>query len=640
MFQRHFKTAISLLQTANSPLATIPMPSFSLPCAVLAAVLCASDPSLVQALTDPATPPAEPLPVPTSAPVTDIDATLKAKTPGLNAAEVYAILAGEIAGRRGEMGVAFSHYLKAAQLTRSSKLAELAVRTAISSKDYPSAEQGVRLWLELAPDAPAAHQLAALLRLESDDREGALIHLVRFVELTEGTDASVYGKVASIIERAPNPERRLPLMQALVEHFPQSADAQQALAILAASASRFEIATAAARRALELRPNWDQPRTFLVKLLLAQDKRDEARQMLETFVGQNPDDQSLRMLYGQFLVEEQAFSDAREVFEHILIQHPDAPDVLFAVGVLSLQLNDPNSARIYFTRLYDTGERKDEAAFYLGQAAERAQDVHAALTWYEKVTDFKFSDAQVRIAFLRAKSGEVKRAREILQQLRGSSPEDAVALYLIEAEILNEVGQADEATAVFNTALEIYPDDSGLLYARALHAVERGQLTLAEKDFTRLIAADPGNADALNALGYTLADRTDRYGEAKTYIEKAYAIKPDEPAILDSMGWVNYRLGDYDAALGYLRRALDKLDDGEIAAHLGEVLWTMGRQTDAWKVWDAALQTHPGHAYLQEVTARHRALKTETQPESGSQHTKPGQASPPDTKPQQSTVKP
>ncbi|AFL75993.1 tetratricopeptide repeat protein [Thiocystis violascens] len=579
--------------------------------AVLAAVAVLSCSAPVLALTDPAPPASEPATVPP--PVTENAPQVvepRAEMPGLDAEQVYAILVGEIAGRRGDMATAFLYYLRAAQLTKAPRMAELAVRAAISADDDEAAGRGVRLWLELAPETPEVHQVAAFLRIKAGDREGALIHLVRLVELTEGADESVFEQAADIIARAPSPDTRLALMEALAGRFPESADAQQSLAMVAANVSRFDVADRAARRALELRPDWNQPRLFLVRLLLSQGKRDEARRLLEEFVERSPDDHGLHMLFGQFLVEEHEFATARDVFEQLLSNRPKAPDVLFAVGILSLQLDDLSGARIYFTRLFETGERQDDAAFYLGQTAERAEDARAAIEWYDKVKGANLADAQVRMAFLRAKAGEVAQAREILNRLRGDSPDDAIALYLVEAEILDEVGRVDEAMSVFGAALEIHRDDRDLLYARGLYAVEHGQLQLGEQDFLRILASDPEHADTLNALGYTLADRTDRYQEALGYIEKAYALKPEEPAILDSMGWVHYRLGQYEVALDYLRRALDSMDDGEIAAHLGEVLWAMGQQAEAWSVWEAALRAHPEHEYLRQVVGRHRVSET------------------------------
>ncbi|SDW07846.1 tetratricopeptide repeat protein [Thiocapsa roseopersicina] len=564
---------------------------------------------------DPASSP-ESTPAPAGPPQPERSADTQADRPeadaaglsgGLDADQIYAVLVAEIAARRGDMDTAFTYYLEAADLTKDPRLTELAVRSAITAGNDAATEQGLRRWLDLDPTSTGAHQMGAFSRIKANDHEGALMHLMRLVQLSPDDPDAAFGQAAAIISRAPTPAARVGLMQALADQFPQSAHAQQSLAMVAASASQLEIADAAARRALELSPEWNKPRLFLVKLLISSDKRGEARSLLEEYLALSPDDQVLRMLYGQLLVEEEEFSSARDVFQRLLDNRPKEPDVLFAVGVLSLQLEDTEGARIYFTRLYETGERRDEAAFYLGQVEERAENPEAALAWYGKVKGTNSVDAQIRTALLSAKGGDIRRAREILQQLRDRGPDNAVLLYLVETEILESVGRPDEAMAIFDSALQAFPDDENLLYARALSAVKLDRIVLAEQDLRRIIEIDPEHADALNALGYTLADRTDRYAEAKGYIEKAYALKPDEPAILDSMGWVHYRLGDYETALDYLRRALEHLSDGEIAAHLGEVLWAMNRREEALEVWEAAAKEHPDHGYLKEVMGRHRA---------------------------------
>jgi len=545
-------------------------------------------------------------PAPVASPPVVTKPTVPKPVAGWTPDQVYHVLVAEVAGRRGDGRRAFEHYLQAAELTRSPDLAELAVRAAISAGDDSAAGTAMTLWLALAPSTPDAHQVAALLRLKAKDHEGALIHLQRLVELSGEGGEMAFAKAAAIVSRLPTPDERLGLMEALVERFPESADAHQSLAMLAAGVSRHEIAQQAARRALELRPDWNAPQLFLVRLLLSDDKRPEARALLESFVEANPGDRALKMLYGQLLVDEREFATARLIFEQMLRDHPKDPDVLFAVGILSLQLEDLAGARLHFGRLYETGQRQDEAAFYLGQTAERAEDIATALDWYARVSGASANDARVRLAFLRAKRGEVTQAREILQRMRDQSPDNALALFMVEAEILDEVERPDEARAVYDEALAVFPDDDTLLYARGLHAMKLGQIELGERDLRRIIEADPEHADALNALGYTLADQTDRFEEALELIERAHALKPEEPAILDSLGWVYYRLGDLERALDYLQQANDQLVDGEIAAHLGEVLWALGRHTQAWAVWDKAMEADPEHAYLREVVGRHR----------------------------------
>jgi len=527
---------------------------------------------------------------------------------------VYSVLAGQVAKQRGEYRAAFTHFLDAARLARHPELAELAARAALTLDDMAAVQEAADAWLDLDPDSIGAHQLAAYARLEADDVRAATEHLRRIIALAAREGEDGYGQAARLVSKLKVPDRRLKLMETLTSEEPESADAWFARAVVAAGADRHQDAVDAARRASELRPDWNQPRIFLVQLLLSHGDRKEARKTLEGFVTASPNDHGLRLLYAQLLVDEQEFSLARDVFEHMLRNTPKEPDVLFALGVLSLQLEDLEAARDYFIQLRDTGERQDDSAYYLGQVEELAENSETALSWYRKVEGEHARDARVRIAQMRAEQGNVQRAQEILQQLRDQWPEDAPMLYLIEAAILAERDLSHEAMEVYDEALDAFPDNPDLLYARGLHALSLNRLDIMESDFKAIIAKDPDHADALNALGYSLADQTERFSEALSYIERALTLKPDDPAVLDSMGWVQFRLGNLEKARDYLRRALDAMPDGEIAAHLGEVLWSMGRRDEAWRTWEDALSREPDHAYLLRVIGRHRVTRTDSRP--------------------------
>jgi tetratricopeptide (TPR) repeat protein len=275
-------------------------------------------------------------------------------------------------------------------------------------------------------------------------------------------------------------------------------------------------------------------------------------------------------------------------------------------------LKDIDAARDYFVQLRETGERQGDAAYYLGEVEELSENPDTAVSWFRKVEGEHALDAQVRIAQIRASQGEVGRAREILQQLRDQWPEDAATFYLIEAATLADRGLLQEAIGVYDEALKAFPGDTDILYARGLHALSMNRLDIMESDLKAIIAKEPENADALNALGYSLADQTERLTEALSYIERAFALKPDDPAVLDSMGWVQFRLGKPQEALEHLRKALASMPDGEIAAHLGEVLWTMGRHEEAWSTWEDALARDPDHEYLLRVIGRHKTTRTDT----------------------------
>lgn len=529
----------------------------------------------------------------------------------LSADLVYSVLVGEIATQRGDTGAAFDHYLEAAKLAADARMAELATRAALASGDLGAAQRGVLLWLELAPSSVVARLAAAHVALRLDKRQHAAVHLRRVLELTQPQGGDGVLEVAAVIATIDPVAQRLDLMRALVKEAPADPAAQYALAMVAADAKDYETAVGAAREALRLKPDWDKPRLMLVRLLLAQGKRAEARKVLEQFVDGTPDDHVLRMLYAQLLVEDREYSSARNVFERMLRNAPKEPDVLFAIGILSLQLEDATAARGYFERLYATGQRRDDAALYLGQIEEQAGALDKALGWYDKVSGESALDARVRSARVQAVMGDVEKAREALQRLREQSPEQAVTLWLIEAEILRDQGQSQVAMTIYDQSLAAHPDNTELLYARALHAVSLGQLEVLERDLRTILARDPDHADALNALGYTLADRTDRLQEAYGYIDRALTLAPEEPAVLDSMGWVLFKLGRHDEAIGYLRRAYAQLPDGEIGAHLGEALWAAGQREEAWRVWDEALAANPDHEYLQRVVGRYRYSRQE-----------------------------
>ncbi len=524
---------------------------------------------------------------------------------------VYAVLVADVAAQRGNQRLAFTHYLLAARLAGDAGMVQLAARAAMALDDREAEQRVAKLWLELAPDSLEAQQLAAYAALKADDIPTALGHVRRVIHLAHEREKDGYLHAARLLADVEPPQRRLELLRGLIAEDGETPEAYYALALVAAGAELYDDAVAATRRTLDLKPDWSEPRIFLVRLLLGQNKRTEARKTLEAFLDASPDDRGLRMLYAQLLVDEKEFSSARGVFERMLSKAPKEPDVLFALGILSLQLDDAISARDYFTRLSDTGQRKDDAAFYLGQVEEDADNTDAALAWYQKVGGDNAADAQARVARLFARKGEVERARDVLQRLRDDEPDNAVALFMIEAEILRGLAMDAEAMGVFDQGLARFPDDADLLYARALHAGGMERYDILELDLKAVLEKDPNNADALNALGYTLADRTERYAEALDYIERALAAKPDEPAILDSMGWVQYRLGNHQEALKYLRRAVERTRDGEIAAHLGEVLWASGQHAEALKVWEEALKDFPDHAYLLRVMGRHRVTSTD-----------------------------
>lgn len=246
-----------------------------------------------------------------------------------------------------------------------------------------------------------------------------------------------------------------------------------------------------------------------------------------------------------------------------------------------------------------------ESSYYLGRVYEEKKDPETALKYYFAVHHGEYYlGAQSRAANLLAEQGKLARAREHLHSLRVGNEQDQVRLYLVEGELLRKAGQYQEALTFFADKLEKLPNDTSLRYARALVAERADKLALAEEDLRIIIEREPGNAQALNALGYTLADRTERLDEALDYITRALEVEPKDAAIIDSMGWVQYRLGNHAKAVELLRQALSLIHDPEIAAHLGEVLWEMGNKREALDVLETALEKYPEHKILLDAMKR------------------------------------
>jgi tetratricopeptide (TPR) repeat protein len=355
---------------------------------------------------------------------------------------------------------------------------------------------------------------------------------------------------------------------------------------------------------LALRPGWPQVNILLSRILLAQGDSAAAREVLEGALVGSSDSLGLRAAYARLLVDTQDLTAAYGQFLRLRRLQPESDEVLYALGVLALQLEQREAAREHFRALYGMNRRRDEAAFLIGQIEEKEEDFDTAREWYERVGGDLEVEAQVRIARILSQEGQMGPARDLLQRLRVRLPEHAVTLYLVEGELLGEAGQKQQVMEVYTGALEAYPGDHKLLYARALVAAELGQVQLLEEDLSQVLAEDPDHADALNALGYTLADQTTRHQEALGYIRRALELKPDSPAILDSMGWVQYRLGNYQEAVEYLQRAHEMFPDPEIAGHLVEVLLAMGRKGQARKVWTEALKQNPESPQLRRLMQR------------------------------------
>ncbi len=518
----------------------------------------------------------------------------------------YYLMVAELALNRGETEIAVAYYLKLAKSQNNPAIAERAVRVAVFGQNLEAAIEAAQRWIELDPDRVEAQQVISAVYIRQGKMDEAYRYIDSLIQASELEDQQLFGPLLGILAREKNVETVLSISMRIAEKYPQRAQAQYLHGMLAAQHGRSEIALEYLDRAISIE-NIDGAHTSRAKILVKLGRPQEAVSSLQLVVDNNPDDMVLRLIYARLLVDVSEYEKALAEFEILQKATPDDAELLYTLGLLSLDSDRLDAAENYLLQLLKLKQREGETQYYLGRIYEKREQYDAAIEWYQKVHDGDYVfDARLRIADLLSASGQVEEALlQLDNMLKGSmSDSSVVRTYITRGGIMRSAGRYDDAMDTYNTALEIVPGNSDLLYARALAAEKVGRIDILEADIKVILENEPDNAHALNALGFTLADRTDRYSEAMGYLRRAIEIMPDDAAIIDSLGWVNYRLGNYDEAIQLLRKALSRFDDSEIAAHLGEVLWVSGRQDEARQVWQKGLKKSPGDPLLQKVMQR------------------------------------
>ena len=520
--------------------------------------------------------------------------------------DAYALLVGEIALNQGDTELAVQQYLSLARSQNDPRIAERAVRIAVYGQDLEAAVEAAQRWIELDPERIEARQVIAAIYVRQDRPQEAFDYLDEMIRTSGLDDSQLFPPLLGILAREQNAGTVLAVSQRIAHEYPERAHAQYMHGMLAAQNGRSEEALRFLNRSLDIE-EIEGVHSARAKILLRLGRPGEAVVSLQKAVEKKPDDQNLRLTYARLLVDVKQYEKARIEFEKLHEASPEDAELLYTLGLLSLESQRLDDAEKYMMMLVRLNEREGEAQYYLGRINENRKLYEAAIEWYEKVHvgEYKF-DARLRIADM---LGNLERTDEAIEHLdemlRGSQSDGSlVRIYITKGELLRSARRYQQAMDVFNTALDIVPGNSDLLYARALAAEKLGRIDQLEADIQMILKTEPDNAHALNALGFTLADQTDRYEEAYGYLKRAIEIMPEDPAIIDSWGWVHYRLGDHDTAIRLLRKALSRFDDPEISAHLGEVLWVSGQREEALEVWQKALKKSPDDPVLQRVMQR------------------------------------
>lgn len=537
------------------------------------------------------------------------------------------LLAGELALTSADPENAVSHYVDAAQASEDPAIAEQATHIAIAGKQWEAAHTALLRWQALNGDEAGVRQARAMLALHAGADDAAYLDLTWLVHRPGG---SGWRAVSQALLTAENKNAAGLIFERLlrgdgatpgnsVRSVDLGADPQIWIAVgqIAQRLDRGDIAKTLAQRAVE---RFHTPETYAwaAQVRISSGDKDGARKLFADALQNakaapgkegNEDKTRLRVAYAALLGDLGDYAQAAAV----LAQGPQN-DRVFAARAAYLARGDAKVNKTQVEALYkqvlaEDAPRPPLRVLLLGQLSELAERKADALKWYGEIgdDDDQWFDAQQRIAILLFDTGRAVDAMNLLHELEARVADEAKTLgevFLLEGELVGRGNRRGEAVAVYNRGLQTLPDDTRLLYARALASESDDRVDDAIRDLRRVLELKPDDADAMNALGYTLADRTDRKAEALALIEKALKLKPDEPAIIDSLGWVQYRLGNLEAATQQLRAAYAKQPDPEIAAHLGEVLWVSGRKDEARQVWEEGRKKDGENKVLLETIRR------------------------------------
>ena len=523
-----------------------------------------------------------------------------------NAEFVFKYLAAEIAGQRGDLGLSTKLFFDLAKSSRDVRLAERAAKVAIYSKNPQAALESSKLWIELDENSTEAQQAATQIYIMNGDLNAAKPLLKKLLE-KEDTRANGFLYLNSLLAHQANKNAVLQLTQELAAPYSQLAEAHFTVGQAAFQAGNLPLALTESARANQLRPNWEIA-AILQADILYNTSPEKGIAFYRNFLSNTSDANDARLNYARMLIKQARFAEAKPELIKLSKLANTNPEILVVVGLLSVQSNQFLEAEQFFKQALDTRLKNKEPIYlYLGQIAEKNKNDAEAINWYSKVkkpaetsaqqTDH-YLDAKLSMANVVSRTQGADKAIQMLDDLENLSDAQLAQVITAQSNLLAQAKRFQESYELLGKAVANMPNSNELIYDYAMAAERVQQFAVLETQLRRLIKIKPDFAQAYNALGYSFADRNVKLDEANQLITKALEISPGDHYIMDSMGWVQYRLGNLDKAFDYLNKAYNLQNDTEIAAHLGEVLWKQGKQDEASKVWAEALKVNPENDVL------------------------------------------
>ncbi len=504
----------------------------------------------------------------------------------------YALLVAEMAGSRERFDIALANYIQQAYKTRDPGVAARATHIARFLNINDATLSMAALWTELEPNNLEARFILTSQLSDSGRLMEAIPHSTF---LLENGGTSLFQNIAARAARGTDTQR-----EALIQEYkrlqlshPENPEITIGLGLLYHQQNELEMALGQARSAIAKDDMLIAAWILEAQILNAQNKPGEAIESLAKLLQKHPKDTRLRLQYARLLTT-MDMKAAQQQFAELVRQNPNDAEMLFSLALISKELGQLEHAQDQFETLLQYPERRSSAHYHLGKMAQDQQQPESALIHFSQVQDGpNYLPSLLQSTDILIGNRDLDAAHDLLSSARTQYPQLRERLFLIEAETLNNYQFHEESIGLLTEALEKTPGNLRMLYLRAMSYEQTDNLENMEKDLRSIIKYDPNNATAMNALGYTLANTTDRYSEAFDLINQALQLKPADAAVIDSMGWIQYRLGNYKEAILRLRQAMQSMPDHEIAAHLGEVLWVDGQKVEAKKVWQQGLELKP-----------------------------------------------
>ena len=532
-------------------------------------------------------------------PVRPVVAVMDLPKQELTAELLEDLLIADIAYYRNDVPTSLEILEEAAFKTRDPRIAESVSVRAISYEEYDIANNTADLWVELAPSSVSAWNAKGIALVMIGEYDEAVNSFRQVIELTPNQPVMM-GRISRWLAQKLPPPVAYQIYEQLLSYFPDSVDMHIHLIEIAAWVKDSDEIDALFEDAFRLAGQSDNVANAKFTLYIQTKRLADAEEFAKQFLAKKPDAVMLRQSYANYLAQTGLYSEAVEQFERL-----SNSDSLMRVGDLHRRANYLDLAEESYLAYRRKEPEDQEVVVSLADLYLERKQPQEAKKWLRRITagEFAFDKFVLGARYIAADQG-VEKAVETLLDYHATDDREVIGIYVAINEIYREYERYEDSISTLNAALEQYPQNTTLLLARSYSAAELNLITLVERDVLEVLRIHPNNPSALNALGYTLADQTDRFSEALDLIERALEQRPHDPYILDSMGWVQFKLGKYDSAIEFLTIAIERRNDPVMAAHLGEVYWVIGQKRKARKIWSQAKKRSPDSKILIETIQR------------------------------------